>query len=80
MHIIALKTAADGQELPVEIQIRDAFMDRQAEFGVAGHWQYKMANHKLNAKHLKACTEEGFVDCVLKRRDADVNSVRVSET
>lgn len=45
--------------------IRSRAMDQQAEYGVAGHWQYKMVDGKGNAKQtLKVCCGTGTAFCI----------------
>lgn len=41
LHTVVLGLAPEDMQQPVEIQIRDDKMHREAEYGVASHWLYK---------------------------------------
>ncbi len=41
LHTVVLGLGPKGLDKPVEIQIRDEKMHREAEYGVASHWLYK---------------------------------------
>lgn len=41
LHTVVLGMGPKGFDKPVEIQIRDEKMHREAEYGVASHWLYK---------------------------------------
>ncbi len=41
LHTVVLGLAPEGSQQPIEIQIRDAEMHREAEYGIASHWVYK---------------------------------------
>ncbi len=41
LHTVVLGLAPRDMEQPVEIQIRDSDMHREAEYGIASHWLYK---------------------------------------
>ncbi|MBI5754478.1 bifunctional (p)ppGpp synthetase/guanosine-3',5'-bis(diphosphate) 3'-pyrophosphohydrolase [Candidatus Peregrinibacteria bacterium] len=41
LHTVVLGLGPKGLDRPVEIQIRDERMHREAEYGVASHWLYK---------------------------------------
>lgn len=44
LHTVVLGLAPKDMEQPVEIQIRDSDMHREAEYGIASHWLYKSKN------------------------------------
>jgi GTP diphosphokinase / guanosine-3',5'-bis(diphosphate) 3'-diphosphatase len=41
LHTVVLGIAPKDMDQPVEIQIRDSDMHREAEYGIASHWFYK---------------------------------------
>ncbi|MBI2634807.1 bifunctional (p)ppGpp synthetase/guanosine-3',5'-bis(diphosphate) 3'-pyrophosphohydrolase [Candidatus Peregrinibacteria bacterium] len=49
LHTVVLGLAPKDMDQPVEIQIRDMEMHREAEYGIASHWIYK-SSPKYNAK------------------------------
>ncbi len=49
LHTVVLGLAPKDVDQPVEIQIRDSLMHRDAEYGIASHWIYKEApDRKIN--------------------------------
>lgn len=45
LHTVLLGLLPEDPDQPVEVQIRDTVMHRDAEYGIASHWIYK-TNHK----------------------------------
>ena len=41
LHTVVLGLAPKDMDQPVEVQIRDSIMHREAEYGMASHWVYK---------------------------------------
>ena len=41
LHTVVLGLAPKDMDQPVEVQIRDSIMHREAEYGMASHWIYK---------------------------------------
>lgn len=55
LHTVVLGLAPDDMDQPVEIQIRDRRMHRDAEYGVASHWLYKEGGSRI--EHVQSKVE-----------------------
>ena len=51
LHTVVLGIAPKDMDQPVEIQIRDSEMHREAEYGIASHWFYKESGGKSYDVH-----------------------------
>ncbi|MBD3360523.1 RelA/SpoT family protein [Candidatus Peregrinibacteria bacterium] len=55
LHTVVLGIAPKDRDQPVEIQIRDAEMHKEAEYGVASHWLYSDSN--LRSQNIQSQSE-----------------------
>ncbi len=46
LHAVLIGLASGDMDQPVEVQIRDRMMHKDAEYGVASHWLYKTTGNK----------------------------------
>lgn len=85
LHTVVLGLSPKDIDQPVEIQIRDEQMHREAEFGIAAHWLYKadasynVSKTELHVDWLKAVQKlkDVFESEMIGRVDLDIFKDRI---